>query len=360
VQGLRQSGKLASNRQWLERLIHSYFAQWGAIPEQADLEGVLRDAVRAFAGRSAEVLRCAKHREEIFSPASPIWLARQVLSRKVTPETVIGEWKLPASGRLAQAVCNASVAEWTNSFESNRDRGHAEIGDCYQLLKDLLGSALLDPAVIGRALSGVILWDVTSSTGALRDYLEQFLLNDPRFGDPRLPANAGKWSALSQPAKAKVIAWLSKRDLLFFFSLVIDSDPHHRRDFWLNYIDQVEDSNVALCYEDEMKLLRATRHEDRARYARIVGGDGVSAFLMRFRGAKGLVFVEFSETNNALFVHDRERFDASVSGGIRAESFRLVGDLKRSTAIARISHMANWRDRVRTFLAQHGIRRGNA
>lgn len=358
VRALQRNGKLASNRQWLERLIQSYFAKWGAISSQEQFEGVLRNAVWAFAGKSPDIVRCMTHRESIFSPDSPTWLAKQALSRRLAPDAVILEWKIPAAGRLARAVCNASVDEWTKAFTRERDRGQAEIADCHYLLNDLLGSALLEPASIGRALSEVILWDVTSANEEFREQLEQFLLDDARFGDPRLPANAGNWSAFSQTAKARVIAWLAKRDLLFFFNLVIDSDPHHRRDFWLNYIDQVEDSNVALCHEDEMKLLRATRKEDRGRYARIIGAEGVSAFLMRFRGAKGLVFVEFSETNNALFVHDREKFDAHIRNGIRAESFRIIGDLKRSTAIARISHMANWRDKVRIFLAQHGIRRG--
>lgn len=350
---------LAGKRQWIERLIQSYFAEWGAISDQTRIERLLRDAVFAFAGTSPRILKCVQPRFDIFSSEAHVWLATQALARQASPEQVIDEWRIPADGRLARAVHNAALEEWVRAFRNAcDDKAMAEPGVAayLQLQETLLASPLLDPALVGAALSEVVLWDHAASSDHFRAQLLDFLLSDARFGDPRLPHNSGKWSSFDSRARTRVVSWLARHDLLFFFNLVIDRDPHRRRDFWLNYIDQVEDSNVALCDEDEAKLLRATRLDQRGNYSKIVGKDGVSAFLMRFRGAKGLVFVEFSEPNNALYVHARDTFDSRF-GSIRSASFDLDRDLKHRSHVDWFAHHANWQTKVRAFLAGYGIRR---
>jgi hypothetical protein len=148
---------------------------------------------------------------------------------------------------------------------------------------------------------------------------------------------------------------------------VIRDDPHGRKDFWLQYIEQVEDFNVALCDDDARRLRSSTRANERLSYWPVAGASDVSAFLMRFRGAQGLVFVEFSKSGNALYVHNAETFEQRV-GGLRPyidnrtvvpRAFHLQNDLKHRTRLDKQPHhVSTWRAKVTERLQRLGVRRG--
>src|SRR5207249_273398 len=138
-----------------------------------------------------------------------------------------------------------------------------------QLTAQLLGWPMLDRRRIGRAMSSFILSSIVETDEKIRADLEGYLLRDPGFGDPRLPSKRPNWEAVDPAARQRVVAWLSRQDLLFFYNFVIERDPHGRKPFWLRYIDQVQDSNVVLCDDDERRLNANTRVKERMRYSRV-------------------------------------------------------------------------------------------
>ncbi len=80
----------------------------------------------------------------------------------------------------------------------------------------------------------------------VREGLKQLALN--KFGDPRLPVNARRWFGVQSEARAKLLEWLSRADIAFFFEHVLPKgrDPHGRKDFWLKYLKQVKQSRPLL------------------------------------------------------------------------------------------------------------------
>jgi hypothetical protein len=359
VRFLSTHPKLTSNRQWIERLAESYLAEWRTMRQPDTLEALLQRAVATFRGRSERIDKYRPFGSSLFSPDAPAFLAKLIVDKRCRIVTMLEEWHVAPSGGLGEATANEALEQWIRTFEIEKRAGlsGSSAYERYrQLTTELLLSPMLETRRVGRAVSALILWDQADADEALHADLEEFILGDVRFGDPRLPANRTKWEVVDAAARQRAIAWLSKKDLLFFFNFVIDQDPHGRKEFWLNYVDQVEDSNVVLCAADERRLLAHTKAKERLRYSRITSGDEVSAFLMRFRGARGLIFIEFSESGNALYIHDADLF-MKVATGIRIRGFPL-GALKHHTRLHKVSHhLTTWRGKVRDILLKHGIRR---
>jgi fermentation-respiration switch protein FrsA (DUF1100 family) len=147
---------------------------------------------------------------------------------------------------------------------------------------------------------------------------------------------------------------------LFFFDFVIPDrrDPHDRKAFWLQYLDLVEDSRVALSSSDRYRLRAQTTGP--LTYANITDSMEVSAFLMRFRGKEEIVVVEFSRTGNAVYIHAASEF-ARVLGSLRGTEFRISSDhgLKHFSRLQKFNHMQpneKWQREVRNFLAAMGVR----
>jgi hypothetical protein len=162
---------------------------------------------------------------------------------------------------------------------------------------------------------------------------------------------------VAQLASQKVRSWLAQRDIVFFFDFVLPDrrDEHRRKDFWLQYVDKVQESQVALCPEDRFRL-KAEVKEQMA-YTNI-RDNKVSAFLMRFSGHPDIVAVEFSQSGNAVYFYDANVFRTAV-GSFQQLSFRVT-ELKHHSHIDKFTHYPPgvWQQRVRSFLASRGIRLG--
>jgi hypothetical protein len=94
---------------------------------------------------------------------------------------------------------------------------------------------------------------------------------------------------------------------------------------------------------------------ERVHHCRIQENQSISCFLMRFKGAnEDFIVAEFSNVGKArIFYYGRflERI-----GDINRTEFRLR-ELKSKEGLAiSFSHMSNWQSKVRSTLAQIGIR----
>lgn len=372
VEALRGEPKTLQRRQWIERLANSYFAEWRRMEQPELIEQLLRQAATNPSTKSRMLRRWAPEAWNLFSEQTAKWLGRLTIDSRKTPKDVLESWGIDPGSGLGIATVHTALDRWAEQFRrisaDARPSSITEAAQLYrQMVDTLLPSPVLERASVASAVSDVILWPHIERSDDVLSHVKQLLLKDHRFGDPRLGANAANWALMKAGARRKALSWLAKQDLLFFFEFVIREDPHGRKDFWLQYIEQVEDSNVALCDEDVRRLKASTRANERLSYWPVDGASDVSAFLMRFRGAQGLVFVEFSKSGNALYVHDADMFEQKVGGlrpyvdskGVVARAFHLNDDLKhRSRLYKQPHHVSTWRTRVTEGLQRLGVRHG--
>jgi hypothetical protein len=356
VAGLNHHPDLAKNRRWIEGLIESYVAEWRRMPEPLVMEKMLRSAVRKYTGKSDRIESCRNVADRLFSPSAPAWFGEQILASPVGLEETLAQWRIETSSGLGEAAVNAAVEEWTRRFEREKQslRGEAAYERFRQLTKEFLPCGAVTASAASRAISALILWDPASQDDRIHGEVKAFLLDSPRFGDPRLPTRQNNWALVDHEAKQRVVGWMAKGDLLFFFKFVITDDPHGRRDFWLKYIERAIDAQVALSDDDAYRLRAQVK--ERLTHSKVLGGQGTSAFLMRFKGQEDVICVEFSRTGNALYVHETDAF-IEANRSIRMMRFQLTTQLKSTrTMCNRFIHSSNWQWTVQHYLAQLGIR----
>lgn len=375
--GLDGSGEFAQKRRWIELLAGVYFERWTADGELDRLAGLLRGALAAYRGRSALVEACRPVASRLFSHTAAEMLAEEAVAGQAPLAQVLSRYLVPPTSALASAAADRTVAAWIAGFLAGRHRwSDADAVQQFRYLRFSLlpsgqagqkgaeaGVVQASRASLGDALSAVILWDRTPLIEVLLAEVVEMVRTHPWLGDPRLPRSAPNWSAYPE-ARDRIIALQARQDLAFFFDFVIQDrqDRHGRKRFWLQYVDRVADSQVALSSEDAARL-RAQTTEGYS-YARISrqSGDppGVSAFMMRFRDAPDLIFIEFSLPNNALHIHNETLFRQHTRNGLRATRIDFRDGLKHRGSLipgeGKIPHMSGWEYRVRTLLSRHGIR----
>jgi len=355
VRAVSQHPDLVQTRRWIEGLVLAYFAKWRTMEDPETLELVLRKAVGAFPRHNPRLAMYRKVVANLFSAAAPTTMGTAIVDRGYGTAAFMHHWKIdPASG-LGEAIANEAVNIWRQRHEKEKHalRGDLALRWLRQLTQGLLTSSMVGAVALTRAVSALIMWDQCEQDPQIQEAVRTFLLEDPRFRDPRLPNRNANWDLCAEAARQRVVGWLAKGDLLFFFKFIIRDDPHHRRDFWLRYIGQAVDASVALSEEDHIRLRAQVR--DKLTYSRVDGAT--SAFLMRFRGvSKDFLCIEFSETGNALHVHDADAFVARFKS-IRRPRFNLRTELKNTaTLFEKFSHFQIWQYRVQSFLSRYGIR----
>jgi hypothetical protein len=268
------------------------------------------------------------------------------------------KWHIGATTALGHAAINTAVREYLPDFQIIERALEPQALDGLEFfVAKLLSSELVDPPLLHRGLAVVVSSQWSDKSEAFRQQVLKFVLHDSRLGNPRFPRNFPNWIPVDPKASQKVRSWLARQDIVFFFDLVLPErqDKHRRKEFWLQYVDQIQDSQVALCPEDRARL-RAQVREQMA-YTNI-RDNGVSAFLMRFKGHPDIVVVEFSQSGNAVYFYDANIFQSTV-GSFQQLSF-WISELKHGDPLEKFTHYppGQWQQRVRTFLAGRGVRLG--
>jgi hypothetical protein len=360
LRGLASHPEFVRRRRWLESLLGLYEVAWRPPRNADEIERMLRIGVQQGQAASARFDAIRPVASRFLAPGAAAWLADEALGHDVPVSEVLTRFGIPADTGLARSVTNAAVVAWAERLGRNRRMTTGVRSLLDYGLSGVAKSAVVDPGVLTEAIGRVIAWlpeEDETAVAAMRDWL----LTDARFGDPRLPANAPKWAVMAAEPRERMIRWLAKGDLLFFFDFVMPRgrNPHGRKEFWLEYIDLVEDSAVALSPIDIERLRLSVT--DTLRYARADSpASDVSAFIMRFRGHGRFVVAEFSRSGNAAYIHDAERFDALV-GGMRARRYQVATSPKglksQQAMLTRYSHLDGWQDRVHAELRVLGLRR---
>lgn len=360
LRGVWAHPEFSRRRRWVESLLGLYESAWRP-DEHADLiETLLRDALARPDAQSARLNAIRPVASRFLSAGAARWLAEDVVERRATVQEALTYYSVPADTALARAVANEAVRAWAGRLGEQRAMSSGVRALLEYGLHGVANAPAVETGPLVQAMGQVISWLPDEDDGvvsALRDWL----LADQRFGDPRLPANQPKWAVVSAVARERMIRWLAKGDLLFFFDFVMPPgrNPHGRKEFWLEYIDLVEDSAVALSPIDVQRLRLSVTEKLRYATAQSPASD-VSAFIMRFRGHSKFVVAEFSQSGNAAYIHDADRFDALV-GGMRARHYHVAttnkGLKSQQAMITKYSHIDGWQYRVHAELRTLGLRR---
>lgn len=326
-----------------------YFGSWGTHAEHELFEQMLRILADQQAGFTPLLRRYKEKATSIFSASADAFLSRQISTEQASLTETLALWGVPTTTPLASAVLTAYVNYILPEISSGR------VGQLDDLLATLQ-LPLVQMTTFQVAAGTLILSPHADKSDSFRKRIEAFVLDSPRLGDPRLPHNLPKWNGVDGAAFRKFRTWRATKDLVFFFRSVLPEgrDPHGRKDFWLRYVDQVVDSVVALCPTD-LQRLHTSLSLERVHHCRIQENQSISCFLMRFKGAnEDFIVAEFSNVGKArIFYYGRflERI-----GDINRTEFRLR-ELKSEEGLAiSFSHMSNWQSKVRSTLAQIGIR----
>jgi hypothetical protein len=336
-----------------------YFSNWGKHVQPEIFEQILRILANAQSGYTPLMQRYKRDSSSIFSGDAHAFLGGHVHSstEKSVPN-VLAEWEVPATTPLASAVSDNFVNRTLADF----------CGGKTYVLEAMIPTLCLPATTaktLQRAVEQLILSEHTDRSEIVRKKIEAFVLDDDRVGDPRLQHNMPKWVGVDPAAQRKFKTWRATKDLVFFFNNVLreENDPHGRKDFWLRYVERVEDSVVALCPTDFQRL-RLVLSNEQVHHCRITDNLQVSCFIMRFRGAKeDLVVTEFSNAGKVRFIS----YDAFVKnvGSMNKSEFRLKELRTDDGAIASYVHTRNvdWHTRSRHWernaantLASFGIR----
>jgi hypothetical protein len=160
-----------------------------------------------------------------------------------------------------------------------------------------------------------------------------------RWQNPWLASNAMKWERAGEKARNTVIGWLKVKLMRDFFGVLADEGQNDRRrlDFWLQYIDNVDDMYFALGKEarrnrspDFVQL----RNEMKGRLLRLTAAVARNnAFIMKV--GKHYI-VEFGEKGNACFVFDgNEPLPFSLATEVAADAT----ELRHESRVSRLLHM---------------------
>ena len=207
------------------------------------------------------------------------------------------------------------------------------------------------------AVGTTILHPIAARDLELQEALRKLVLQDTRLGDPRLPRNMKNWLGI-QDARQRLLQWLSRADIHFFFEHVLPkgTDPHGRKTFWLKYVSRVLMSRPLLNRDDEARL-RVTMQSLREQIGHFgqMRGSESSAFLLDFGP---VVVVEFSRVGNACYLYEQPNAAKVIPDFWSQEPFTIYGLKNRPMAAETITHREGWQITLAHLLARYGIRPG--
>ncbi len=191
------------------------------------------------------------------------------------------------------------------------------------------------------------------------------ILAHPEIGDPRGFSKSLIWSEIekNQPALfRKLLITLNRGDIEFFFSKLKGLD-RDRKNFWINYTDQMLRTQVILRRVEENQLSHnfPAGSEERAIIDRAyaIAGSSQQNLLVFYFGS--CVAVEAGETGQACFIYDRRDFESTMAPRLSQTSRQVQGTSQDFNDKSLIKHRqihhppGLWQRRLADVLARLGI-----
>jgi hypothetical protein len=353
VNFLRKDSSALARTSCLMGLIFSYFAKWGQIQQQNDLEVLILGALRTYSRRNPLILQYRDNAGLLFSPNAPERLGSRSVEKNEGARSHLVSFHIGLTTSFAASTLSAAARRFRSLLMP------VSANDSAARLKYAVQDLLVPELPLSdfqSVVSGMIVSEWIDRNLALRDELRQYVLHHEQLGDPRLQLK--NWSGMSQEATEKFLQWIARESIVFFFNHILPDNcaNERRKDFWLEYLGAIKDFQVALSARDYNRLYALSRLKDVPGFGR-VDHDTTSVFIMRFgvRGGDDVIIVEFSETGNAAHAFMASDFEQRA-GTLRKYQFDF-SKLKHQANEDRVLHQGNWEISARNKLAHWGVRR---
>jgi len=198
------------------------------------------------------------------------------------------------------------------------------------------------------AIAATVLHPVTETTAEMPERLSKLVLADVRLGDPRLPSQAHNWRGLPPEARQRLVQWLSRADIAFFFDHVLpeSKDQEERKAFWLRYVPRVLNSRPLLQEADALRL-QPMLHQMPEQVVHFGAIDGPASALVLDFGA--VVVVQVNELSEACYSYSKRSFDHLVPDLWRPQPC-TVAELVVPNQAAKVYYQQTWEKDVAEIL----------
>lgn len=331
----------------LQGLVRSVHRRWVATVNTSSV-GNLVVALTTYARKNLLIDKWKHNLGYVLNKDGPSRFASDVLRRGTTWDKLSDEWGLEPDSEFGNQVLTECVALSLNGRDNDAFQNAA--------IHFVLPSKHWRLDSFKTSVQHMILASSRFSPQQ-SDGLRDFILNDHRLRDPRLPANGPNWAGVSELARDTVIQWLSAEDIQLFFDHVLTTrnDPHGRKPFWLRYKGKVKRSRPLLSALDESRWLANTATRGKRNFGRMEDFCNTSAFLLDFGR---VMVVEFSEVGNAVYVYEHRDVPDLNDAFWSQARFSLSTLKQKDRCIERMTHTPHWQSKMRTLLAQFGIHPG--
>lgn len=346
---LHQDVKELSTRM-LQGLVRSCHARWSLAFAAGVVARSVQQRLETYRGAHRVLARWCEHAEMLLGPQGHCRFADSLLAACVPLKKHCDAWALEESSQYILEMMRHAVRACQEHL------GEKAALRTY-LLTTLLPWAGWPVQDFHAAVGATILLPVTAREPGLQEALTKLVLQDTRLGDPRLPRNMKNWLEI-QDARQRLLQWLSRADIHFFFEHVLPkgTDPHGRKTFWLQYVSRVLMSRPLLNRDDEARL-RVTMQslrEQIGHFGHVRGGEP-SAFLLDFGS---VVVIEFSRVGNACYLYEKPHTEKVIPDFWTQAPFTVLRLKNRLLAAETITHREGWQRTLAHLLARYGIRPG--
>jgi hypothetical protein len=335
----------------IKGLVSSIHSQWNKDSPNKKIVLFTADKISTYSGKDRTLTKWKSRVPILLGTSGPALFAKHMLLESFSePKIAAEQWAIRENTRyMRYAVVNAVNQSIQNIAHNSRMRDY-----------------VLDTLLFWNG------WNVNAdgfqftvkelilhpNVNLFEEKLRVKILSHHMLGDPRFPANKNKWLGIDKSAKQRFIAWLARRDIVFFFDYILKGkDPHGRRDFWLRYVDKIIDSRPLLSENTAFQI----RGDQDVNFGRLSAGMNSAAFILRFGD---IVVVEFSDVGK-VYIYKNAEFeqkavkDMWTNMPIREDRLKnryLPDERKiRHQALKNIVNV-DWRDKATSILAREGIR----
>lgn len=337
---IRSSDRIKNSSKTIQGLVYSYHSKWNEVKQLPQFYD-LRKIVTNFEGPNGVLRKWQENIPFLLFPDSVKVLAEEFFKKKLPLENSIAELSLFEDTQFIREV----VSECAKSCIKNLADSETLDYLVYQILswdkhKIEIFKDHVNASVMSKAFD---------ESGDVKARLVNYVVNDvQRLGDPRLkPAS---WIGIEE-SKNKVLQYLSKEDIIFFFKKVMTNDLHGRANFWLRYVPSMVRSRPLLTDIDKAQL-RAVLARDSSttrHFGRTTGQH--SAFLLDFGNVLAIEF----EGVGACYLYDAKTRDHYFRDFFTYTPFNDQKLKMPNQALYRKSHQGNWDWVLGQALAQSGI-----
>jgi hypothetical protein len=330
----------------LQGLVRACHLHWPTVMKDGTILEDARRRLLSYRGPNRIVRRWQDNVEMVLDPHGPSALGSWMITGLHSPGDTAAEWSIDSTSAFyLEAIKMALIVART------RWRDEAEIAAfvCHEILSWNGWPVEHLKREIAECVLHADAW-----SDNVNDRLKALVLSHPNLGDPRLPANQKNWLGVRIQAKQRVIEWLSKADIVFFFDHAFPrgGDPHRRKPFWLKYVSRVVMSRPLLCRDDAMRLRthQGKDHDEVGNYGEVDGFNSV--FLMSFGD---ICAVEFSHIG-ACYLYTRRNMERVLPDFWARDFFSERNLRRRDACVARIVHRRGWEVELQNTLSRLGVR----